>query len=417
MANLPTRLVAGATTIWLSNDAAYHIVGCEWRPEPGRGTDETTEDPIRLILEGTAAELDATLESVRGLLSYGESLYEAHAEDAVYIEVQAPGGVAWYRSRVVGGSAPLSGEIMRRQMVNAADTMIEVEITVKRLDWFETADVVTAPVSPSSLRNGDASPYNAGTIATVAGDLPAPARVEITNTDGNTPWTDVWIANDVNHGFAGAEQFVDNSTAASWIEEVGHTIVQVKAPISAAVLAKCKGAGFKILCGFSAVSGTAFYVRATIYAEIGGVVKPLYVGGEIYNNGYKLLDMGTFPVPPTGRSASTSVVGIMLTVRSALAGSFTMDFFHLQPAFALRRLRQVGFTAVSGAVLVDDGMEGDAYLESSGQQYPIVETFGDPLMLYPGRANRISVLYRESTAFNKGTFTLGVKYRPRRRVI
>jgi hypothetical protein len=91
----------------------------------------------------------------------------------------------------------------------------------------------------------------------------------------------------------------------------------------------------------------------------------------------------------------------------------------MTPADNYRPVKIVPIGILSGDVLVDDGIDGASYATASGYRGPFLRTFTDPLVVWPGKVQRIYVLTDCDTMDYSITDKLLVRmwYRPRRLTI
>lgn len=123
------------------------------------------------------------------------------------------------------------------------------------------------------------------------------------------------------------------------------------------------------------------------------------------------------PLPPTSYDTSgPTLQSCRVTCTPAVSGTVGLDFIQLTPADDLcyRHIIQSGYGAPHGSVVVDNGIEGLVYLQIGGVNYPLYTARTQPVHVFPGANNLISVVHDgDGMAIN---WTLSVKafYRPRR---
>jgi len=177
-----------------------------------------------------------------------------------------------------------------------------------------------------------------------------------------------------------------------------------------ALLGQAQGRTFRVLAAFDSLTSSA-NLRASVGSYISTLYVPMRTGSE--RTGVReLVDLGEFPIPPGGYNVANAAAALAVTVRSAASGSGTLNFVMLMPTDGYRKLEQVGYTAGNGDSIVDDGIDGGAYLLSSTSRYPILRGVGD-LRVYPGADQRLYVLLDEDSGFVAGRqLTVQAWYRP-----
>jgi hypothetical protein len=182
-------------------------------------------------------------------------------------------------------------------------------------------------------------------------------------------------------------------------------------PLSATLLGQAGGRTFRVVAAFTSLTSTA-NVRAAVGSYISSLYVPQRAGVERRAT-RRLLDLGEFAIPPGGYSVANAAAALAITVRSAASGSGTIDFVMLMPTDGYRRLEQVGYSTANGASIEDNEVDGGAYLLSGSDRYPIIKAAGEGLNVYPGRDQRLYILFDEDGAWTAGRqMTVRAWYRP-----
>lgn len=421
---MDVRLTDGTTTLTLTS-GAYEGV----RYSPVAATVDEALTPGVLISEsiwirvaGTASEIQAARHAIGRMLSTARRWRESGRIERVYIEVQSVAGGDWYRSPIAGGTIQSDSDPMLRRMDNGTNAL---QVELERAAWWEGPSTAitwgSGATSTATISNGDGSPYNAAdvTSGSVGGELPAPLALRIKNAAGTSvAWREFHVANLGETGMGTNEHIVTAATAASsWTPYSVHTNLRWICSVSDAVVAKCQGMPFRVVATFVSSSASVYY-RAAVYANIGGTYQLLANGPEVYAGDISaqlVLDLGVLPIPPGGEESATSGIVVVVSARHASAGSATLDHVQLLPAGEYVRIEQGGYTTTANHELVLDEVQGRVYYDSGTAHYNIVTRRGRPLVVVPGRANRIAVLYRESSGYTPArSMTLSGTYRPRR---
>jgi hypothetical protein len=251
----------------------------------------------------------------------------------------------------------------------------------------------------------------------VKGTRPAAVKLRITNASGGgIYWHIFHIGNNVYSAPAAADVWLLGSEATdgasdAWSAGVNHNINHWLFPLSATLLGQTKGRWFRVLAVFDSISAAA-NLRASMGTYISSIFIEQMHGNERYGAG-EMVDLGLFPFPPGGYNVANAAAALAITVRSASAGSGTLDFVQLMPTDSYRKLEQIGYLAANGDSVEDDGIEGGAYYLSGSNRYPLVRSPGDPLRVFPGVVQRLYVLFDEQGVFTAGRqMTVQAWYRP-----
>ncbi len=410
-----TRITDGSTTITLSGDGA--IIGCSYFPQPAGNDQETTAETIAVILEGTEAAIRAKTDAVEQLLTQASDA-GALLASRVYLEYQTADGATIYRSELRGGHVVWS-EAPGRHRLAASSNLVEVAVLVERLNFWEGPEAeVYLSSNTQSERVGGVAVYNNDNASNtnwvgiasnrITGNLPAPLRLRILNASGGSlAWTNFYIANNVNSAPTAIDCWLLGSEATggasvNWSGSVTHSSLLYTFTLSSTLLGQTQGRYFRVLPAFSSNAANVFW-RAGVYSVIGGVYAPLVVGKEWTGiSGSELLDLGALPIPPGGFNAGTGAVALTLTARCAVGGSATLDFVQLMATDSFRRLEQIGYSLANGAGIEDNGIDGGAYALSGSTRYPILRAYHAPILVWPGRTQRLFILFDEGTDFVAG---------------
>lgn len=416
------RLTNGTTTLTLSGAGSY--IGATYFPQSA-ASDERMTESFPVILEGTESAIRAAVNAVDTLLRGAGQGRERGA--VVYVEFRPTDSGEIRRSEVFDGFCNWSQAPAERSLYNTVST-VRVVVTIERLSTWQGPEA-ELPLSSAvtAERTGGVTVYdddNGGTPnwcavagANVLGTRPAPVRLLITNASGaGLAWRNFHVGVNAYSDPANADLWLLGSEAAlgasaSWVAGVNHESPEWLFSLSTTLLAQTKGRTFRVLAAFDNLSDTA-NVRASVGAYIGSVYLASQVGRERVGT-RDLIDLGEFSIPPGGYGVVNAAAALVLTVRSSANGSGVLDFVMLMPTDSYRRLEQTGFTAANNTTIVDNGIDGGAYLLSGSSRYPIVRTVGDVLRVHPGRDQRIYILFDEDGNFVPGRqMTVRAYYRP-----
>ena len=404
------RLTDGTTTLTLSGAGAY--LGATYTPSRGDGQQVSETFPI--VLEGDAATIRAATNAVERMLSDAESR-SATLSPKVWLEYRPVDSGDIFRSLVTSGYLKWPTSPTRRQLIGSLNT-VEVNVVLQRRDeWEGPEEEVYASSSTQTERLGGVTINNndnAGTpnwvgfaSSRVKGTRPSPVRLKITNATGGTvTWRRVYIGLNVFSDPANADVWLLGSeatspgAAATWSAGIDHGSRIWTIPFTTTLLGQTQGRMFRVLAAFTALSNPG-NMRASVGSWIGSVYGAQQTGGERQPDS-QLVDLGLFSIPPGGFAVANSGAALVISVRNpTLGGSGTLDFVQLMPTDSYRELTQIGYNAANGDSIVDDGIDGGSYLLVGSARQPIISAAGEPLALYPGRTQRMHVLFEQNPLF------------------
>lgn len=461
--------LVGATTINLAGSPQRLI---EYQPRSASLTDSmrarlftgsrdlydepTVIESARVILTGTQAVIQATFQSIQHMLRVvAPRRYQTRSGQRVFLVWLADGLTGANRGEILYGSVEYASK-QSMQFGWAKWGQVEVIIVWKRR-LFEKNSETAIPltngngtdttaglnvyscndgtgVSPNKLNN-----YVEIKAADVIGVLPAPVRLELSNTYG-TALRRIYVAHKAQGtatSFAhvleceaatlNATYCVDTLTAST---SGGHTVVTTNVPAAATTLMTwtitATQAGYALsqwirtLIRFSTLpSNSTIYVRL-ILQDSGSTAILAQTDWQLLNNTDYLQPLPTLELSPNLQGQTTpGAMKLVLQAKDAAAvGDFSADFIQLSPvemATGFRWLKPIDETLVTVAattgVLTDNMIDGGLYTESVQGVY---RSYGGPIMLLPGVLQRIYLLMDgASDAAIARLLSVKAYYRPR----
>lgn len=433
-------LTDGTTTISLSSSGCLLTNYTPQTPEPdGAGGWKPVTEAIEFaITDSTVAAVQARFNAIERLL-WRASRAQMGDRPKVYLTLQTGADTAAQRSEIINWRLTLGEDAV----VGLYQRVLEVRLLLSRRPWWEGAEVElqlstsnqTAATGGRTIRNHD----DGGTgddnwvqiaAAQVGGVLPAPARVELTNTTGSAQaYARLWMA--VN-AFSDPANFVHMIEAESRAAGIGTVTSDASCSngsrldvtlsagasgvinfwINAAQLQRTRGRRFRLLARFAANTGTPT-ITPRLVDDTGNT--PLWFGESVIvaTQGQHIADLGTVALPVGGWGSNYGGVALSLSCRGAMNAQ--LDFIQLTPLDSYRYVELFGYAVANNAALVDDGIEDRTYVLSGGVAYPYAAPRGSPLLLQPNTTQRIIFLHQTATAAPiSSAFSVRVYHRPRR---
>lgn len=399
------RITDGTTTVTLHDDASTPsagLVGVRYFPRDP-GSSDTVTETADVVFNGVT-------ETVIGTLNVVERLLRAASETDTYMEYSR-NGLNVHRSPIFGGRVAWSEERANRQIYGAGNTSGEVAVIWARANYWEL--VAEQNIGSFTIRNGNTSPYNVIDLLPVTGNLPSPVTVKIYNNNGlELDARNFYLNIDSFAGMTGTEHLFGGYNG-SWSGAVTHHVLMWLIALSSTFLSKNAGKAVQVIAAYSLLS-TGIYLRASLYRSRDGLYVPIQHGNEHYVIG-RLNNLGTLTMPKD----ATAGIALAITVYSTSAGSGTLSFAHLAPADGAGWLDLGGYGWKSAESVVEEGLHQQAYVESGSLRLNLVSRSGGPLLIWPGRNNRLHLLFDEGLGAYHSTreATLIVTHRPRRSTV
>ena len=426
----------GTTTFSLSTTNTYLQQYVPAEPQPGESSvGESVE--LTFYAASTSAMMTA-IQTLQRLLDGIRRKQAWGVGPTVYLQFQPDGDSTVWRSEMTDARLEYSEDTLSVY----GQAKMPATLVLQRMPYWEgaltqiplTNASATGNTSGITIYNHDDSGTNHDNYvqiaaADVAGSLPAPVKLELTNNVGSTQsWKQIWLACNAfsdpanfTHILEGETQVVGGSTGSNAdSSNSGYATITINTQdvhqwtLSAALLQDAQGYDFHMLARFRSVNGTV-YIRPAIYDSSGSYA--LWQGDEtqITQTSDTIVDLGVCPLPPGGYGTAYAAQRYYWGLRSASSVVVQTDFVAWFPANTFRKLRMLSTTA-NGAKVTDDQPEGRAYTVVSSAETPNVAVSGMPLTVWPNTLQRIYVLwsYFDLSASIATTMSVKAWYRPRK---
>lgn len=406
------RISNGTTTVVLDSDSgspATGLAGAIYIPTEGDG--QTVTETIEVVFSGVSDSIISAMTTVRRLLAQAAEAQINPGVGRVYVEYAIVSSLASWRSELTGGRLVWPTDRLQRQLQNTTAAG-QLGIVITRLDYWEGPEEDL--IESYSILNGTSSPYNAMTLTAPTGDLPTPVYVEMVNQNPDNDARRFILTMDSFAGLTTNQHLLTSGAGAqSWGSAVTHDNLMWTLTIPNAVAAKLTGFDVNVAAAFSSLPDNV-YVRATLYSLVAGSLYiPLSNGGEKYSSDRSVLNLGTVQVP---RLINGNLV-VVVSIYSTVAGSATLSFVQITPARGAVSLR-LDDEWISNDAIIYDGANDGAWYDAGTGRYPTVSSEGGPLMAWPGRTNRLYILFDEYGSFTPSrNLAVTVYARPRRRTL
>ncbi len=435
-------LTDGTTTLALMA-GAYKTTEYKMAAPETRNNSDVLSATETLTLLVSGANISAMQTSVRAVELMVEAVKRRTTRQSgprIYLTVQWDGEATAWRAELLDAhfETPDAPDQVRRGAM-------ECVLTVER-GPFEGDEVALTLTNGNGTNNtsglalynnGDStgtSPnrrdnYVAIDSAEVAGTLPAPVRIQLTNaSSGSRSWRNWWMAvnayNDPSaftHILEGESRVTGYGTitASGTCSSGNYNALSVASSgwmewdLSAAFVNKCAGYPFRLLLRFAG-STSLTYAQACIYDSTGLVIQA--EGDLTQLDGYAVADLGVLRIPSDVYSTGYSALRLVIKFWCTGTQAANVDYVQFLPADTTRLAVQRGMTHAVGSLTEINEVEGRAWAYMAGGEAPLYILQGQPLMLTPGKYQRIYFLVTDSTGGSDITdkWTVQAWYRPRR---
>lgn len=433
------RVTDGTTTITLTSSP---WLGATYFPAPEGDDAEVVTETAICTIEGTEAAIRTAVLGVETLLRRASARVRLLGA-RVFVEWRPLDAGDILRSEISAGQVTWSSDPARRRLGATLNT-VEIAITWTRANWWEDTTLTELQLSTSNqaaatggrtiVNHDDAETGDDNWVqiagAQVEGVLDAPLHLQLANASGGArTYERVYVAINAHSDPANFPHMLEAESGSggtatadatcsngSKLRVTVNTTATVAMTLSAALLQDTQGRDFLLIARSAAINGPVT-VRPQIRS--GSVV--LWSGERVVveHSNSAVYNLGAVPLPPGGWHTGWGALSLVLAVTSSASVTWDIDFVQLTPLDALRVLELFTNASIAnGGLLVDNNIEGVAYVEVSGAASPMIAPRGDALVVFAGRTQRIIVLQQTgSGAAIADAFTLRAWYRKRVRAV
>jgi len=443
-------LTDGTTTISLvASDVALE----NYDMKVPQDDDATVVDTVDILISGTTGALMQTkARAIEAMLEAARQYQETRTGAPIYVTAQLISDTDVWRSELIGGRMELAEDALAVWGNYKARATLYLE----RVPYWEGAETQIPLTNGNATNdttglaiynNGDSSVlapnkrhnYLQIAAADVVGALPAPVKIELKNSTGSAQTLNaIYMANlalstptsfphilEAEDRTAGGTTISDSGCSGGvYLQLTTYSSGQtVSWDLSAAMLQLSVGRWFRLLLAVrnrTATLAQSETVQAEILDSTGAFVVargPEVIISTAVLGQYPFTDLGAFPLPPGGYSSAWGALKLRLTFRLASGTATTqLDFMQITATDSYRVLDMRPTAIANNALVVDNGTDRLAYVETSGARAPYALPRGAPLMVWPGRLQRVYILADRPT----GPINVDLKwlarmwYRPRR---
>lgn len=400
----------------------------------------TVVESAKIRLTGTQAQIQTAFQTIQNILRVqAPQRQKRGAGTRVFVKWLAEGLSGANRAEVLHGSAEFS-KLISLQFGFVKWYQTEIVVAWKRRLWekdSETAVPLTNGNGSSTTAGLNVFNCNDGTginpnklnnyvevlAADATGVLPAPLRLELSNTYGTalrrvyvahmaagTPgsfthtleWEDASL--NATYCTAGLTSGVSNGSKVAVVNVPASAVTLATWTISAAQAGYCLSQWVRVLCRFSVLpSNSTINVRLTLKDATSAAILA-QTDWQLLNNTDYLQPLPTLELSPNlqGQASAGAMTLLFDAKDSAATGDFTADFIQLSPIEAgsgFRLLKPIDETLAADVVpattgvLTDNMIDGGLYSNDGATQYQgVYRSYGRPLMLLPGVLQRFYLL-------------------------
>lgn len=447
----------GSVTVNLNDNSTAYVRTSGYVPREPEVGEVEVEETAEAIFLGTVSTARGNKNSLTRLFEQAKRYQDKKVGPRVYVQFKPESGDDTYRAEILSGRCELEEGTLNVNVGLYGAGRIGARITWRRRYYWE------GPETQVPLTNGNGTDDTSGLtiynhddahaghdnyvqIAAddVDGDLPSPARIELTNSYNDSDEdSHVWIGHNVLSDPANFDHILEaeDATGASATanatcsggEYVATTLstdsetTMLTWALSSSFLTDCNGAHFRVLARFREDATTAANitdVKFRLKLQVDN--RTIWQGEQVrpkVGDSYVIRDLGIIRLPPWPIESGQSSVAMNLLLTgqrtSGVNETIDLDFLMLVPTDGFRLLERVGDGVAYNERLVDDGISETVYVDTgaSTARRSNVVAVGKPVMLWPNTLQRLYFLIHTWTANNAEivrTHTVKVYYRPRR---
>lgn len=414
------------------------------RVGPGELDFAPVEEPVELAFVGASTgAMQTAYNTVQRLLLAAARRQARGVGERVFLQYQPIGDGTLWRSEILDGD----GRLGEQAMTTFGSLIMPARLQIQRRPWWDGSR------TQIPLTNGNGSNNTSGltiynhddadagndnylgiSAGSVAGVLPSPVELRLTNNNGATvSIANFYLANNIfSTSFVqmleGEARATGGSVASASTCSGGQFLslaftgsASAQWNLTATQLQRTDGVFLHLLARvplFASSPGT--YIKASIRDGNGLVTLASMKDPVKLQPGTAYLQyLGTLPFPPGGYNTTYGKQRLFLEFTCAGSETINLDYIQLTPAdelcYRVVEARDTGHEADS--IFVDDGIEGATYKVLSGVNHPIYAPRHEPLHVFPGVEQRIYVLMDGVDATIDKTMSAQAFYRPRRLTI
>lgn len=438
------RIRVGASTLYLTSDGTV-MTRPQYTPQVGAYDADEVRETLTLAMEGAVADM-ANLKSLYQRYLYQAAVYaDRKAGDRVFLEGRVNSSSAWEETEL------LSGETSWVTPRMVKDGQAELAISwVRKNYWLD-------PEAQAPLTNGNGTNNTSGLTvwshddagaghdnyvqidaSAIGGDLPAPVRIELTNTYNDSDRLNyVWVAHNAYSDPANFQHIIEGEASAvgsavadascsggyrqtlSW---AGTTGTAGRWTLDSTFLSRTRGQWFKVFARVSGLTPGYYRVQCKLMFPASTPLTDVATSQEVLLSDRHLQEIGTLQLPPwLPGETNLAPIALVLQARRAdgvAGGSFNLDYLHIIPLDGYRLLKPKGYGAAYNIRLALDEINGNVWTDgwAGAGKTGHYTVFGVPIGLVPGRVQRLYFLQDEATGFAPIERTMSVKvfYRTKR---
>lgn len=449
MANAPgLRFTDSTTTVTISDGSTGWLLKYDAN---SKAADEplVTEQPKTLLLGGIST-VRGTIESLNKLFRQAKTYQTEKTGPVVYVERLTESSGAWWRSELVLANPIPEPSVMDAGIITGK---FEIAITYTRKNYWEGAEAQlpltngngTNNTTGLTVYNHDDSTsghdnYVSIVAADVAGDLPGPVRLEMTNSlAASYIWT-LWLGHNwtdpANFGHIleaesaiGGTIYADSYCSGGYYSSIalasGAEAELFSWTLASAAQVAAAGRWYKPLVRFRVGATGDGMINDTVGTNLVNYRIKIKSGTQIiYTSAYvyKTGELSAIRIPPQlFRQSGLRDISLVLCGKQTTGSSKTIDvdFMMLQPLDGWRKIVFPYNYIANTYRLIDDGFYGDVYGDTGAGsgKIPASGIYGAPIMLEPGKIQRLYFLWAMNYVNSHQpamTATIKLYYRPRK---
>ncbi len=427
----------GTTTVQLNTGSVlvteYNMTQEDGSESTGMPSDSSVSESMTLLIVGAdAAAVRTAVRGIEALIITARRRGSKGVGVRVYMQAQYDGDAQAWRSELYDGRLVIEqlGDDFWRGKVEANFSFVrsriwegaEVELPI-------SANGYAAATGGRIITNTGDSNWIEVAGAQVDGTMPALVRLRLQNTTGGARYFDhVYVGNNAFaspstfQGYIQGEAVYSGSTYTGSSESFGGGGATATINTAQTIIFKWRftttqmaaaGRWFNLI-GRCTNAPTGAMARVSVW-DYTGLIR-LWRGGDIAVSNTGLVNFGAIPIPPGAYGTDYAVCSLVMEGwTSTGSGAFSWDYFGLLGTDSYRDYAGLGLDIANNDYIEFDEINRRYHAIISAAKYPIFAPFGTPLVIFPGVANRLTIMHCYSShSVITDTLVAQLYYRPAR---
>lgn len=445
------RVTDGAGTVTLSDVSSGDTYWMDYTPQVAVDMSAPLKESLSVRFGKTIQNARDNVNALNRLFYQAQAYNRTKTGNKVYVELDPGGTSTPWRSQLFEGAIKPVDDTLKSVDWSNKSLSFDVEWT-RQPFWEGTLTPVpltnvngtanTAGLTVTNVNDNTGQNWVAVTGSDIAGDLPAPIKVQMLNaTNGSDSTDEIFVWHNVYSTPASFAPILEGEASAGSVTPTGTSTCSAGSAVtiawgttsaetsvatwtvSAAQMGYAKGGNFAILARWH---GLFPYNDCWVRMRLGttstwfvvhegdlSLASPIASGREL-----KVIDTVQLP-PYLAGETSVKELSLVMYAKRTGGGTINLDYLQLSPISGdsgWLRFKSVARGVPYNCNFVHDDIEGVTYRDDGTNKISEFTQYGGPILLVPQQAQR---LYFNTSDYNgyakiNQQWTVRLWYRPRR---